>query len=65
MEDISYDDDFKAKPKKAQSVVSVRYNIEQCKICGSYHLRLNKSRHNRTRKHKDANYLWHEMFEIK
>ena len=62
MEDISYNDDFKTNPKKEQSI---RYKIEQCKICGSYHLRLNKSRHDRTRKHKDANYLWHEMLDIK
>ena len=64
MDNISYSDDINMglERKKAQSI---RYNIEQCKICGSYHLRLNKSRHDRTRKHKDANYLWHEMLETK
>ena len=62
MDDISYNDDIKQKPKKAQSI---RYNVEQCKICGSNPLRLNKSRHDRTRNHKDANYLWHEMLETK
>ena len=60
MDDVSYNDDI--KPKKAQSI---RYNVKQCKICGSNHLRLNKSRHDRTSKHRDANYLWHEMLETK
>ena len=43
----------------------MRYNVEQCKICGCNHLRLNMSRHDRSRKHRDANYLWHEMLETK
>ena len=58
MEDISYNDDFKTNPKKAQSI---GYNIEQCKICGSYHLRLNKSRHDRTRSRRN-NYVTY-MFQ--
>ena len=45
--------------------ISLRYCVEQCKICGSNILRLNKSRHNKTKKHLDAKYLWHDMKEYK
>ena len=44
---------------------SIRYQIMQCYVCGSVLLRMNKSRHERTKKHRDANYLWHEMLETK
>ena len=41
----------------------IRYRKERCPVCGSLLLRLNKSRHQKTKKHKEANYIWHEQFE--
>ena len=41
-----------------------RYNIGQCKNCGSNLLRLNKARHSRSKKHTDALYLLHAMYLI-
>ena len=40
-----------------------RYKVEQCKTCGSKIVYVNRSRHRRSRKHKDAEYLWHDMLE--
>ena len=60
MTEVSQEEDKKENIKK----ISLRYRIEMCKICGSRLLRLNKSRHNRTKKHMDAKYLWHDMLEI-
>ena len=37
--------------------------VEQCKTCGSKIVYVNRSRHRRSRKHKDAEYLWHDMLE--
>ena len=59
MTDVSQEED-----KKGIKKISLRYCTEQCNICGSRLLRLNKSRHNRTKKHMDAKYLWHDMLEI-
>ena len=36
---------------------------KRCEVCGSYYLKLNKARHERSRKHKDAHYLWYDCFE--
>ena len=49
-------------PKKAHKT---RYKVEQCKTCGSKIVYVNRSRHRRSRKHKhkDAEYLWHDMLE--
>ena len=46
-------------PKKAHKT---RYKVE-CKTCGSKIVYVNRSRHRRSRKHKDAEYLWHDMLE--
>ena len=43
---------------------NLRFNRERCTICGSLLLRLNRSRHWKTKKHKDANYVQHELFEL-
>jgi len=53
-----------AKTENAKKI-SLRYCVEQCKICGSRIVRMNKSRHNKTKKHLDAKYLWFEMYETK
>ena len=53
-----------AETEKAKKI-SLRYCVEQCKICGSNILRLNKSRRNETQKQIDAKYLWHDMMECK
>ena len=53
-----------AKTEKNKKI-RLRYYVEQCKICGSNIMRLNKSRHNKTKKHLDATYLWHDMMESK
>ena len=47
-------------PKKAHKT---RYKVEQCKTCGSKIVYVNRSRHRRSGKHKDAEYLWHDMLE--
>jgi hypothetical protein len=36
---------------------------KRCEVCGNYYLKLNKARHERSRKHKDAQYLWYDCFE--
>ena len=43
--------------------ISLRYCVEQCKILGSRIVRLNRARHNKTKKHLDAKYLWFDMCE--
>ena len=53
----------KIKLKKTKKM-SLRKCIEQCKICGSRFLRLNKSRHNRTKTHLDAKHIWFDMYAI-
>jgi len=58
----SFQEEEKNDKRKASYI---RYQIMQCNVCGSFLLRMNKSRHERTKKHKDANYLWHEMLETK
>ena len=57
----SFQEEDKNDKRKASSI---RYQIMQCNVCGSFLLRMNKSRHERTKEHKDANYLWHEILEI-
>ena len=47
-------------PKKTGKM---RFKAEQCKTCGSKIVYVNRSRHRRSRKHKDAEYLWHDMLE--
>ena len=47
-------------PKKAHQT---RYKVEQCKTCGSKIVYVNRSRHRRSMKHKDAEYPWHDMLE--
>ncbi|MFM7988076.1 MAG: hypothetical protein ACKPKO_53055 [Candidatus Fonsibacter sp.] len=37
----------------------------QCQICGARIWLSNKSRHTNTKKHKDANYILTERFEMK
>ena len=49
-------------PKKTGNM---RFKAEQCKTCGSKIVYVNRSRHRRSRKHKDAEYLWHEMLETR
>ena len=51
-----------AKTEKTKKV-SLRYCVEQFKFCGSRIVRLNRARHNKTKKHLDANYLWLDMYE--
>ena len=46
-----------------QKTHTTRYKVEQCKTCGSKIVYVNRSRHRRSRKHKDAEYLWHDMLE--
>ena len=41
---------------------NIRFRTERCQVCGSLVMRLNRSRHCKTRKHKDANYVMHEQF---
>ena len=60
MTEVSQEEDRKENIKK----ISLSCCTEQCNICGSKLLRLNKSRHNRTNKHMDAKYLWHDMLEM-
>ena len=38
---------------------------KRCEVCGSYYLKLNKARHERSKKHKEAHYLWFDCFEVK
>ena len=35
-----------------------------CEICGSRYYRTNRTRHEKTKKHTDAKYVWLERFEI-
>ena len=51
------------KTKMAKKPHKTRYKVEQCKTCGSKIVYVNRSRHRRSRKHKDAEYLWHDMLE--
>ena len=51
-----------AKTEHTQKI-NLRYCVEHCTMCGSIILRLNKSRHNKTKKHLDAKYLRHDMME--
>jgi len=39
-------------------------NIITCEICGSKYHKINKIRHERTKKHAQAKYVWLERFEI-
>ena len=59
MMEVSQEEDKTEKTKK----ISLRYCVEQCKSCGSKIIRCNSSRHNKTNKHLDARYLWHDMME--
>jgi hypothetical protein len=43
---------------------TTRFRRERCTVCGSLVLRLNRSRHCKTKKHLDANYVQHELFEL-
>ena len=60
MMEVSQEQDKTEKTKKT----CFRYGVEQCKTCGSGFSHFNKSRHDRTKKHLDAKYLWHDMMEI-
>ena len=51
------------KTKMEKKPHTTRYKVEQCKTCGSKIVYVNRSRHRRSRKHKDAEYLWHDMLE--
>ena len=51
-----------AKTEKNKNI-SLRYCVEQCKIGGSRMPSLNRARHNKTKKHLDAKYLWFDMYE--
>ena len=51
------------KTKMGKTNHKTRYKVEQCKTCGSKIVYVNRSRHRRSRKHKDAEYLWHDMLE--
>ena len=42
---------------------SLRFCVEQCMICGSRMVRLNRASHNRSKTHLDAKYLWFDMCE--
>ncbi len=53
------------KNEKDRKKTGVNFKKEQCPVCGSTILHMNKKRHERTRKHKEAQYLWHEQFEMK
>jgi DNA-directed RNA polymerase subunit RPC12/RpoP len=35
-----------------------------CPVCGSKILKMNKPRHERTKKHKDAQYILHDRLEF-
>ena len=59
MTEVSQEEDKQENIK----MISLRYCTDECNICGSRLLRLNKSRRNRTKKHVDAKYLWHGMLE--
>ena len=51
------------KTETPKRVHKTRYKVEQCKTCGSKIVYVNRSRHRRSRKHKDAECLWHDMLE--
>ena len=60
--EVCQTEDKTETPKKEHKT---RYQVEQCKTCGSKIVHVNKSRHRRSRKHRDAEYLWHEMLETR
>ena len=37
----------------------------RCSVCGSHILLMSKAKHERTRKHQQAEYIWFDCFEIK
>ena len=53
------------KLSREKSTKQLPWNRQRrrCEVCGSYYLKLNKARHERSRKHKDAHYLWYDCFE--
>ena len=61
-QEVCQTEDKAEEPKKT---FKLRYKAEQCQTCGSKIVRVNRSRHRRSRKHKDAEYLWHEMLETR
>ena len=60
--EVCQTEDKLEEPKK---ITKLRYKAEQCKTCGSKIVYVNRSRHRRSRKHKDAEYLWHKMLETR
>ena len=60
--EVCQTEDIIETPKKK---TKIRFKAEQCKTCGSKIVYVNRSRHRRSRKHKDAEYLWHEMLETR
>ena len=60
--EVCQTEDKTETPKKT---AKIRFKAEQCKTCGSKIVYVNRSRHRRSRKHKDAEYLWHEMLETR
>ena len=59
MIEVSHEEDKTEKAKK----ISFRNCTEQCKICGSIIVGLNRARHNKTKTHLDAKYLCFDMCE--
>ena len=60
--EVCQTEDKTETPKKTDKI---RFKAEQCQTCGSKIVYVNRSRHRRSRKHKDAEYLWHEMLETR
>ena len=51
------------KTETPKTIHKLRYKVEQCKACGSKIVYVSRGRHRRSRKHQDAEYLWHDMLE--
>ena len=50
--------------KPSEKAALIGKNKWQCPICGARVWLSNKTRHTRSRKHSDANYVLSEKFEI-
>ena len=53
------------QPPPASKALPWTRQKKRCEVCGSYYLKLNKARHERSKKHKDESYLWFDCFEVK
>ena len=62
---ILQSEELNRKTQINKHIISLDFKRQKkrCEICGSCILKINKARHGRSKKHKDAAYLWHDCFE--